>query len=142
MRSITYKLFAVINTLVAKLRDVERIVGRKTVGLDQIVGLHMIADDARQRRRLHVGNHHGMHPACTLEQPEDRHLACSPATAFTFAYTAEIAFIDFDLAGKIRRLMGKDHLAQLVVEEDSRAAIDPHQFGGRSRRHAGHKLHK
>ena len=81
--------FAVVDAVVAEFGDVQNVIKPVSIGVDDAVGPHALADDPGQRVRPCVRDHDCMDLARTLEQTEDGHLARSTTAALAFANTAK-----------------------------------------------------
>ena len=130
--SLGHKRLAVVDAVVVELGDIQNVIGAVSVGVDDAVGSHALADDPAQRVRPGVGDHHRMNLARALEQTEDGHLARSTTAAFAVANTTKVALVSLDFAAQIRRFvcqMIRDGLAQLVIEQGRGMPVHPEQLG-------------
>ena len=85
----------------------------------------------------------GVDLAAPLEEPEDGDLPCRTTAPLALADAAEITLVNLDLAGhqvrRLRRQIVGDQLAQLMVKQDRRVAVDDAYLGrqtDRGRRNA------
>ena len=88
----------VVASDVLEFQDVQDIVGAEAVGEDDAVGPDALANDAHERCRLRVWDHHGMDQTTALEQPENRDLASRSAPALSLSIANEIALVDLHMA--------------------------------------------
>ena len=92
------KELGVVDPKVLEVRDIQYIRARPTVGINDAVGDDFALDDRYQGSRPGVGNDLRLNPSTTLQQTENRDFSRSPTAPLSFAATAEIGFIHFDLA--------------------------------------------
>lgn len=90
--------FRVVDPNVMELGNIQNIIGTETVGVDDGVRSHLILDDWEKRVCTGIWDDNDMNLATSFQEPEDRNLARCATPTLTFPASAEIAFIDFDLA--------------------------------------------
>ncbi len=134
----------VVDAQVMELGNVQHVIGRKAVGIDDGIGPDLVANDWEKRVGTGVWDHDGVDLAAPLQQPEDRNLAGGGEAALAFPRPAGIALVDLDLCGQQFRRFGRsalgDALSQPVEEQGRRMPVDPGQRGGRPRRRAGDEM--
>ena len=114
--------------MVLKLGDIEDIVAPEAVSIDHAIRLDLVAYNRNKRVRTGICDDCDIDLALPLEQPEDWNFACCTASALALPVAAKVALIDLDLARQqLGRFCGQsleDYLAQLVVKQDRRVAVD------------------
>lgn len=114
--------FGMIDTHMVEFGDVERVVASEAVSIDDGIRPDFIANDRKKRCRRDIWDDGDINVPVLLQKPEHRNLAGGAAPAFAFADSAEIAFINFDLAtqqfGRLQGQFFKDDFAQLVEKQD------------------------
>lgn len=133
----------VIDPHVVEIGYVELVISAEAVGIDNAVRLDFTGDYRDQRVGLRVFHRQDEDMAAALEQPEHGDLASCAATALPLAHPAEIAFVDFDLAGQVasfsRQILGDDD-PQPMIEGRRSILVHPDQSGRRSSRRPRYKV--
>lgn len=136
------KAFRVVNADMVEIRDIQGIVARESVRVDDAVREDHPLHDREQGGGAGVGDHDRKDPASSLQQPENRDFArCSTAT-FSFPGSTEVALIDLDFASKGRGLLhfiGND-FAQAGEECRCGVAMDADDLSRRPGRCPGNKV--
>ena len=92
------KELGMVDPKVLEVRDIQYIIARPTVGINDAVGDDFALDDRYQGSRPGVGNDLRVNPAAALQQPEYRDFPPSASASLALSSTAEIALVHFDLA--------------------------------------------
>jgi len=92
------KELGVVDPKVLEVRNIQRIVALPAVGINDAVGNDFPLDDRHQGLGAGIRNDLRVDPSTTLQQTENRDFSRSTTAPLSFAATAEIGFIHFDLA--------------------------------------------
>ena len=91
------KELGVVNPKVLEVRNIQRIVALPAVGINDAIRNDFPLDDRHQGLGAGIRNDLRVDPSTTLQQTENRGLSRSTTAPLSFAATAEIEFIHFDL---------------------------------------------
>ena len=91
------KSLCMIDSVMMKLTHIQCIVAMIGVCINHAIWLDVKGYFVHERLCLGILYHHGIHLAMALEHAKDDHFPGSASTAFTFADSTEIAFIDFNV---------------------------------------------
>ena len=92
------KELGVVDPKVLEVRNIQRIVALPAVGINDAVGNDFPLDDRHQGLGAGIRNDLRVDPSTTLQQTENRDFSRNTTAPLSFAATAEIGFIHFDLA--------------------------------------------
>ena len=108
----------VIDPHMVEIGDVELVIGSEAVSIDHAVRLHFTGNNGDQRVGSRIPHRQDKDTTAALQKTEHRDLARCAPTALSLPYSAEIAFIDFDLSGQFRRFLGQplrdDHTQTMI----------------------------
>ena len=133
----------VVDPLVTEFGNIQYVMGSIAICVDNAIGLDALTNDANKRPRPGIGYHPRIDFSIPFEQAKHRHFAGGAASPFALADATKIAFIDLDFTNRKRRFNRQsvsDQLAQLVVKQDRRPAVHPHQLSRQTGRRPGYKL--
>jgi len=95
-----YKVCRMVDAMMVKAADIERVVRPVRIGVDHAVRLDFAGNNGHQGPGLDVVDHRRVDLTMTLENAKDNHFACRSPSTFAFADTAKIAFIQFNATVK------------------------------------------
>ena len=106
--------FRVVDPNVVEVRNIQGIIARKTVRVDDAVRQDHALHDRHQRGGPGIRDHHRVDLPSTLQQPENRDFPSRAPTTFALPDASEVTLIDLDLSGDRRGLLHLlgDHLTK------------------------------
>lgn len=94
------KTLRMIDANMMKIRNIQGIVARKPISVDDAVRENHPFHDRKQGISAGIGNHHRKDPTSTLQQPENWNLSCATTSTFAFPGAPEIALVNFHFASE------------------------------------------
>ena len=116
----------VIDPNMVEVRNVQGIIARKAVRIDDAVRPDHTLHNRHQRGSPGIGNHRRVDLPTSLQKPENRDFSASASTPLAFAAAAKITLINLDLSGKRRGLLHflGNHLAKPSIKRGRRVLDD------------------
>ena len=111
------KQLEVVDPKLLEVQNIQRIVALPVVGINDAVGNDFSLDDRHQGLGADIRNGLRVDPSTTLQQTENRDFSRSSTAPLSFAATAEIEFIHFDLAADNHFAI----LLKVIGDENNRA---------------------
>ena len=111
------KEFAVIDSIVLKLRHIQAIVGTIIVSIDNAIRHHLFTDDGQKSLSLGIRNHLRLDLASPLQNAKDGYLARGSTPSLSFAAAPKVGLIHFNGSRKrpfIFDLLSNDHSKSMV----------------------------
>jgi len=136
------KALRVVDANMVKIRDIQGIVAREPVGVDDAVRENHPYHDRKQGVGAGIGNHHRKNPTSTLQQPENWNLSCRTASTFSFPGASEIALVNFHFAserGCLFHFIGND-FSQTSEESSCGVAMHANDLRSCTGRRPGNKV--
>lgn len=138
------KELTMIDSIVLKLRYIQRIVGTIIVSIDNTIRHDLLTDDGQKGLSLGIRNHLRVDLPAPLQNAKDGHLARSSTPSFSFTATPKVGLIHFNGSRKrpfLFDLLSNDQ-SEPMVKVNGGSTIHIHQICSSSGRYPCYKVLK
>lgn len=134
-----------IDPHVVEVCYIEGVIQAVAISVDNAIRLYFTSNYGDHGISFRVPNSDCKHVPASFQQTKNRNLSGRAATALSFPYTTEIAFINFDLTGKLSGFLAKlfgDDNAQSMIKLCRGDLVYTNQQARCSSRCPGHEVLK